>query len=683
MTDVEMEITAQTAEPAKEAINTQITADQEVPKSDEMDAQNLEEKLEADGDVPQKVESNGDSPIDETQADSKVDVKAENSGNELEKPSNTAASTEEEEHEHPTEEEASANPRRSTRGRKRKVSEQPVNTIPEEKEVTAAAASGRRKKQKTAVSEPEEEIVSPKAGRGRPRRTSEASTPSSTSRRSSGRVGVGARRKQRCELDDYIPNSAGERVLSCGEGEQLGHPGRTTTRKPRALDTLPDGTEIIQVAAGGVHSVLLTTNGKVYSCGMNEHGTVPVIGLEKEDSTDEFREIEFPQELKKHGKIVQITAGASFSAALTNKGSVIAWGNLRDSQGEIEIHALLKQMQQQPVIIVRHDSKVAGTKKIVKIAAGENHLVMLSDDGEVLTFGDGSMGQLGRSTRLSSIRSSRMVDDSGKSLVIILLERGKFIRFVDIFAGGFWSMARAEDGRIFACGLNNFGQLGLPLPNIDENADAASSEAEFRVPIFTHVKAFPSDKKWTHIKGVKHIVARTDDGTIYGIGNNTDNALGLGTYEGQQDKEHWRYLELQEIKLGNGVKAAGVTATLGASIAWTENGEAYSWGYDTTGQLGVGIASDDDDKMVAKPRKIESAHLNGYHILEVSIADNHSLFLAKKREVEKKKKEEPAESNVVAEASTDLNKVKEPHINAERATAESSDAKTETEAMEH
>jgi ABC-type lipoprotein export system ATPase subunit len=39
----------------------------------------------------------------------------------------------------------------------------------------------------------------------------------------------------------------------------------------------------------------------------------------------------------------------------------------KDSQGEIEIHALLKQMQQQPVIIVRHDSKVAGTKKIVKV----------------------------------------------------------------------------------------------------------------------------------------------------------------------------------------------------------------------------------------------------------------------------------------------------------------------------
>jgi hypothetical protein len=49
----------------------------------------------------------------------------------------------------------------------------------------------------------------------------------------------------------------------------------------------------------------------------------------------------------------------------------------------------------------------------------------------------------------------RMVDDSGKSLVIILLERGKFIRFVDIFAGGFWSMARAE-GNIIGIFSNKF-----------------------------------------------------------------------------------------------------------------------------------------------------------------------------------------------------------------------------------
>lgn len=57
---------------------------------------------------------------------------------------------------------------------------------------------------------------------------------------------------------------------------------------------------------------------------------------------------------------------------------------------------------------------------------------------------------------------------------------------------------------------------------------------------------------------------------------------------------------------------------------------AYSWGCDTSGQLGLGIKDDDDDKVVPKPRQITSAHLDGYHIVGASIADNHALFLAAK-----------------------------------------------------
>lgn len=37
-------------------------------------------------------------------------------------------------------------------------------------------------------------------------------------------------------------------MLSCGEGEQLGHPGRSTTRKPRAISTLPEEKLIVQVS---------------------------------------------------------------------------------------------------------------------------------------------------------------------------------------------------------------------------------------------------------------------------------------------------------------------------------------------------------------------------------------------------------------------------------------------------
>lgn len=50
-------------------------------------------------------------------------------------------------------------------------------------------------------------------------------------------------------LDRFLPTELGDRVLSCGEGEQLGHPGRTTTKKPRAVGTLPEGKKIMQVGS--------------------------------------------------------------------------------------------------------------------------------------------------------------------------------------------------------------------------------------------------------------------------------------------------------------------------------------------------------------------------------------------------------------------------------------------------
>ncbi|KAL3123855.1 hypothetical protein niasHT_004949 [Heterodera trifolii] len=67
----------------------------------------------------------------------------------------------------------------------------------------------------------------------------------------------------------------------------------------------------VQVAAGSVHSLVLTTDGRGFSCGINEKGTVPVQGLEAEGTTDTFSEIVFTTDIQRLGKIVQITAGAS------------------------------------------------------------------------------------------------------------------------------------------------------------------------------------------------------------------------------------------------------------------------------------------------------------------------------------------------------------------------------------
>lgn len=61
-------------------------------------------------------------------------------------------------------------------------------------------------------------------------------------------------------------------------------------------------------------------------------------------------------------------------------------------------------------------------------------------------------------------------------------------------------------------------------------------------------------------------------GELWAIGKNTDNALGIGTWQGNSDDLHWRYDSLQQINLPHGIKAEGVTASLGTSITWLDNG---------------------------------------------------------------------------------------------------------------
>ncbi|KAF8361618.1 ran-3 [Pristionchus pacificus] len=493
---------------------------------------------------------------------------------------------------------------------------------------------------KKAPAPPKE--TEPKTGRGRKRKTSEAdetsggpSAPPTPSKKGGKTKGLSL------SYEDFINKSnLGDRVLSCGEGEQLGHPGRTTTKKPRKVDIVEeDEMKIVQVVAGGVHSLLLTDDNRIFSCGINEKGTVPAEGVERDGSTDEFAEIKLadlvPNFADEHGKVVMMTAGASFSAALTDKGSVIAWGNLRDQSGEVNVHPLLHEMKEKPVVIIHRRNKV-----IAKIAAGENHLAMLSHDGHIFTFGDGSMGQLGRTTRTGTIRSRYMVDGSGDALQVKVLDKKyKELLFKDIHAAGYWTAAISVTDTVYTFGLNNFGHLGTPfdktLREEEEQVAGAGDVApqeddrDFKVCKPTEADAY-GKRNYTHMAGVQHIVARSADGEVFAIGKNTDNALGLGTWTGNDDTAHWRYTTLQKVEKLN-TKMSGCSAKLGASIAWDEDGNAFGWGCDTSGQLGLGI-KDDDDKVVSEPSPISSAHLDGYKIISVSVADNHSLFLAKKVE---------------------------------------------------
>lgn len=117
-----------------------------------------------------------------------------------------------------------------------------------------------------------------------------------------------------------IPKNKGI-LLSCGTGDvgQLGL-GEDVMEKTRAAP-IASIKNAVSISAGGMHSIVLTDNGEVYSFGCNDEGALGRILEDGEEFT--------PGKIDLPGRAIKITAGDSHSACLLENGVVYAWGSFR------------------------------------------------------------------------------------------------------------------------------------------------------------------------------------------------------------------------------------------------------------------------------------------------------------------------------------------------------------------
>lgn len=85
---------------------------------------------------------------------------------------------------------------------------------------------------------------------------------------------------------------------------------------------------------------------------------------------------------------------------------------------------------------------------IVDAKAGGKHSMVLTQPGELYTFGFGDQGQLGH----------RDTDNQKKPKLVADFEG---VRIQSISAGGYHSMVQTQRGDLYATGLNKDGQLGM------------------------------------------------------------------------------------------------------------------------------------------------------------------------------------------------------------------------------
>lgn len=186
---------------------------------------------------------------------------------------------------------------------------------------------------------------------------------------------------------------------------------------------------IKQIAGGGEHSLFLQKDGYVYAVGKNSSRQLG-------DGTNLDKS--FPTIIPSLSNIVQVAAGADFSLFLSRDGSVWACGDNGFGQygNGNNISSYL------PI-------KIEGLSNIVQISAGEWHSLFLGIDGTVYSAGRNNYGQLGIGS---------LVDNNLAWPINGLSD------IVQIEAGGIHSVFVRKDGTAYACGLNsggnNDGQLG-------------------------------------------------------------------------------------------------------------------------------------------------------------------------------------------------------------------------------
>jgi alpha-tubulin suppressor-like RCC1 family protein len=202
-------------------------------------------------------------------------------------------------------------------------------------------------------------------------------------------------------------------------------------------------------------------------------------------------------------------------------------------------------------------------------AVGEGHSLALTAEGHVYAWGMNDKGQLGDGTT---------VDRSTPVAVIasgILL--GKTV--VAIAAGQKHSVALTSDGKIYAWGANDVGQLG----DLSESSRSA--------PVAVYLDGDPSHRPVTAISaGKSHSLALLSDGDVLVWGSNIAGSLGLGVDE-MEASYTTEPLTLSGMGALAGKRAIALSAGTDFSLALREDHKVIGWGANDVGQLGDGTTT--------------------------------------------------------------------------------------------
>ncbi|KAI5066045.1 hypothetical protein GOP47_0018669 [Adiantum capillus-veneris] len=234
---------------------------------------------------------------------------------------------------------------------------------------------------------------------------------------------------------------------------------------------------------------------------------------------------------------------------------------------------------------------------LLQLACGGSHSVAVLRNGEAMTWGNNSSGQLGRG-------------DSESSCEPTLVKELHCLKVHTVSAGWSHTAFISDDYSLFTCGSGGYGQLG------HGNFDSCSVPR--RVICFASMKVFLAACGMRHtlvLVGSALLCDADEEGTsVYAFGSSKKGQLGLGSLGGVMSVKGLLNTHHTPSLVGSlvGCNVSSIHASGDHSAALSDHGNLFVWGrgFDTRSNFPV-------------PLKV----LSGLSFAQVALGWSHLLAL--------------------------------------------------------
>jgi alpha-tubulin suppressor-like RCC1 family protein len=321
---------------------------------------------------------------------------------------------------------------------------------------------------------------------------------------------------------------------------------------------------VVRVSAGDSHSCAINQDGVAFCWGLGSSGQLGNGFLIS-------RSTPFP--VAGGHTFTTIVAAETHSCALTATGQAYCWG--LNNVGQLGDGTTTNQPS--PTL-------VASGLTFTSIAAGAFHTCALSASGEAYCWGFSTSGALGNGA--TAVRTSPIAVSGGH-------------RFVSLTAGRSHTCGITTTGETYCWGLNSSGQLGDGT-----TGNRLSPSLVIGGLTFVSISA-----------GDSHTCALTASGSAYCWGS-ADGRLGIGDPAGANTTS--------PQSVTGGLTFTAIAAGETHSCAIATSGEAYCWGSNTGGRLGIGTTD---------PQSLVPVPVAGGHVFRSIDVSDHSCAVTTTNQV--------------------------------------------------